>query len=167
MHPTPEAVRATEFLSKAARQAVPAGRGLVPGIQSAAQNPASAPFMQLSHSLQAAHDSKNGVDNRRNAPLRNLAGRTSSGHKNSSYWGRCECAGLRGETHNARRNRGTQNCNLNRILAGHRQYQAAYLHSQILAIVLPAGSTSYSNAPQAWLRRASFCEAVLKNNMPR
>ena len=42
-----------------------------------------------------------------------------------------------------------------------------YFHSQILETVLPALSTSYSKAPHAWFRRASFCELVLKNSIPR
>jgi len=43
----------------------------------------------------------------------------------------------------------------------------SYFHSQILEIVLPEGSTSYSKAPQALLSRASFWESVRKNSMPR
>ena len=42
-----------------------------------------------------------------------------------------------------------------------------YFHSHIFEMVFPAPSMSYSKAAQALLRRASFCEAVLKNNMPR
>lgn len=42
-----------------------------------------------------------------------------------------------------------------------------YFHSQIFETVLPEPSTSYSNAPHALFSRASFCEAVLKNNIPR
>jgi hypothetical protein len=42
-----------------------------------------------------------------------------------------------------------------------------YFHSQTFETVLPELSTSYSNAPHALFSRASFCEAVLKNNIPR
>jgi len=42
----------------------------------------------------------------------------------------------------------------------------AYFHSHIFEMVAPLASTSYSKAPQALLRRASFFEVVLKNNMP-
>ncbi len=42
-----------------------------------------------------------------------------------------------------------------------------YFHSQNFETVLPEPSTSYSNAAHALFSRASFCEAVLKNNIPR
>ena len=42
-----------------------------------------------------------------------------------------------------------------------------YFHSHILETVAPEASTSYSKATHALLRRASFCEAVRKNSIPR
>src|SRR5271168_2800730 len=42
----------------------------------------------------------------------------------------------------------------------------SYFHSQTLETVLPAASTSYSNAPQPE-PSAIFWELVLKNSMPR
>jgi hypothetical protein len=42
-----------------------------------------------------------------------------------------------------------------------------YFHSHILETVAPEGSTSYSKATHALLRRASFCEAVRKKSIPR
>ena len=42
-----------------------------------------------------------------------------------------------------------------------------YFHSHTLEIVLPEASTSYSKAPHAPFIRASFCEVVRKNAMPR
>lgn len=42
-----------------------------------------------------------------------------------------------------------------------------YFHSQNFETVLPELSTSYSNAPHALFIRASFCDAVLKNSIPR
>jgi hypothetical protein len=54
-----------------------------------------------------------------------------------------------------------------RKLPGGGVLRSFYFHSHIFEIVLPAPSLSYSNAAHRLFSRASFCEAVLKNNIPR
>ena len=45
--------------------------------------------------------------------------------------------------------------------------EGSYFHSQSLEVVVPEGSTSYSKAAQALLRRASLAEVVRRKSMPR
>src|SRR5215472_15967177 len=70
-----------------------------------------------------------------------LAKAAGLGHQHKDYWGMTRRGGHPLDTRRA-------------------DAYFAYFHSQILEVVLPVASTSYSKTPRALFRRASFCEVV-------